>query len=88
MSHIFEQFCAPLKRRPSAVQGQQGLSLRHWWRSLSLIAIRQNAIYVYLIDCVFTFHFLNLWNNLLLYDLRILQKFETIGLLSKVGGFV
>ena len=29
MSHISEQFCAPLKRRPPAVRGQQGLSLRH-----------------------------------------------------------
>ena len=29
MSHIFEQFCAPLKRRPPAVRGRQGLSLRH-----------------------------------------------------------
>ena len=30
MSHIFKQFCAPLKRHPSAVRGQQGLSLCHW----------------------------------------------------------
>ena len=41
MSHIFKQFCAPLKRRPPAMRGQQGLLLRHWFADVALSLTRK-----------------------------------------------